>query len=146
MREISKFTKNPNELNNTNIVFFDGYCNLCNGFVDHIIRHDLHHQFKFAPLSGETAKKYQIQQPSDMSLQTVVLLTQDGQQFEKSTAALSILEKIHHIPLLFKTLKRLPLNLRDRVYTWVAQNRYRLFGSKDSCRIPTSEERSKFLP
>lgn len=146
MSEISKFTKNTNQLNNTNIVFFDGYCNLCNGFVDHIIRYDHHHLFKFAPLSGETAKAYQIQQPTDLSLQTVVLMTDKGKQYEKSTAALYILSKIHPIPILFNILRLVPLTLRDRIYRWVAQNRYRLFGSKDTCRMPTPEERSKFLP
>lgn len=146
MNDITKFTKNSNMISNTNIVFFDGYCNLCNGFVDHIIRHDLHQQFKFAPLSGETAKKYQIQQPTDLSLQTVILITDKGEMYEKSNAALYILSKIHPFPGLFHALRLVPLVLRDRIYRWVAQNRYRIFGSKDTCRMPTSEERSKFLP
>lgn len=126
------------------VVFFDGVCGLCNRFVDRLLRIDKHERFRFAPLQGSTAKE---KLPSGLvnSLSSVVYL-RSGQVLTRSDAALRILidlggwHAIHRIWLIF------PRALRDAVYDWVARNRYTWFSKREACRLPTQEERMRFLP
>lgn len=128
------------------ILFFDGVCNLCNSWVDYVIRRDKDRVFRFASLQGETARKMvpDYAKPGDLS--TLVLLDEKGQHI-RSTAALRMMRRLGGFSGgLATVLLAIPRPIRDLGYRVVAANRYRLFGQKDSCRLPTPQERALFLP
>ncbi len=126
------------------IIFFDGVCGLCNRFVDRLLRIDRGGVFRFAPLQGSTAHDRLPIGLAD-ALSSVVYL-REGVVLTRSTAALRILIDLGG----WRTLHRLwfifPRALRDAVYDWVALNRYKWFGKREVCRLPTQEERARFLP
>ena len=128
---------------NTKIIFFDGVCNLCNQFIDFVIRHDRQKNFKVASLQGETAKRT-LSANFTEQLNSVVLYL-DGEIFTESTAALKVFAEL---PAPWRWLKAffiIPRFLRDPAYRLVANILYRVFGRRRSCRLPTAEERQFFL-
>ncbi len=127
------------------ILFFDGVCGLCNGSIDFVLKRDLRGDFQFAPLQGETARA--LLTPADVGdLNTVVLLI-GGCTYRKSAAVVRVFWRLGPFWQLIGTLLWLiPLPLRNVGYTLVATNRYRFFGKKETCRLPTPEERARFLP
>jgi predicted DCC family thiol-disulfide oxidoreductase YuxK len=127
------------------ILFFDGVCNLCNASVDFVIRHDKARLFRFASLQGETARKMVPEYANDGGLSTVVLLDADGRHV-RSTAALRVLKRLGVTGPLAGLLLAIPRPVRDAGYRLIAQNRYRFWGKKETCRLPSAEERAQFLP
>jgi predicted DCC family thiol-disulfide oxidoreductase YuxK len=126
------------------IVFFDGECNLCNGFINWLLRVDKAGKMKIASLQGESAKRLVTTGPGP-GLESVVYL-RDGKMLERSSAVLMILFDLGGAWKFLSALMILPKSLRDAVYKLVAMNRSRLFGTRESCRLPTPEERERFLP
>lgn len=128
------------------IMFFDGVCNLCNRTVDWTIRRDKRHNIRFAPLQGETAQSLVPEWAGQEHLGSFVLVDAKVTRV-RSSAALGLLI---HLGGGWAVLGRIgmviPVPLRDPVYAWIARNRYRWFGRKDSCRLPTESERAQFLP
>jgi predicted DCC family thiol-disulfide oxidoreductase YuxK len=131
------------DLKKQNIIFFDGVCNLCDSFINFVISHDKNKHFKIASLQGQTAKKV-IPVHLAESLSTVILY-ENEQFYERSTAALLVLKNLSHWSRILIIFIIVPSFLRDIVYDIVARYRYRFFGKKDSCRIPSVEEKSYFL-
>ena len=131
-------------VNQAPVVFFDGECNLCNGFVDFVIRRDTKGRFRFSPLQGEAARLYSGQfDVADLS--TVGLVDDDGVHTH-SNAVLRVLVGLGGGYRLLGLLAFVvPRSLRDYVYRFVARHRYGWFGKRDSCRIPTAEEQTRFL-
>lgn len=125
------------------LVFFDGVCTLCNGFVDFLVRHDPSCRVKIAPLQGSTA--HEILGPKSAQELASILYLEDGVIHRESSAALKTLEALGGLWRLAALLRAIPPPIRDTVYRWIARNRYCWFGKKDSCRIPTPEEREHFL-
>lgn len=124
------------------VILFDGVCNLCNGAVTFIIDRDPEGHFAFAPLQSEVALELLGKQAE--SLESIVLV-ENGVRYTESTAALRIARNLRGPwPLLYSFIV-VPRALRDRVYRLVARNRYRWFGKRDSCRLPTPELRQRFL-
>ena len=125
------------------IIYFDGICNLCNGFVDFVINQDRLNKFYFASLQSQTAlKDLKIQ---DLSLDTVILSI-DGVVFKKSQAVLLIFKELGPFFRIISMIGNcLPTAASDLIYDFIAKNRYRFFGQKQTCRLPTVAERSKFL-
>jgi predicted DCC family thiol-disulfide oxidoreductase YuxK len=127
------------------ILFFDGLCGLCNTSVDFVMKRDTRDVFRYAPLQGETAAQH-LAAPDRENLDSVVLKTSSGLH-RKSSAVVRILWKLPGIwPLLGTLLWLVPLPLRDLGYRVVAKNRYRVFGKKETCRLPTPEEIGRLLP
>lgn len=126
------------------IVYFDGVCGLCNRAVDFLIRRDRRGVLRFAPLQGETAQARLGTRPDD-AFDTIVLEHQ-GRRFDKSDAALRICGHLGGYLRVLSWARILPRFLRDPLYNLVASNRYAWFGKKESCRLPTAAERSRFLP
>ncbi|MET4106396.1 thiol-disulfide oxidoreductase DCC family protein [Hymenobacter sp. UYP22] len=128
-------------------ILFDGVCNLCNGFVQFVIRHDAAGRFRFAALQSEAGqallRQYQLPTPSEPD--SVVLLT-GGRAYTHSAAALGIL---HGLGGGWRLVARLgqgfPRGLRDAVYRLIARYRYQWFGRQDACWLPTPELRARFL-
>jgi predicted DCC family thiol-disulfide oxidoreductase YuxK len=127
------------------IVFFDGHCGLCNGVVDFMILRDTSHNLLYSPLQGETAKTL-LTEVERTDLNTVIVAHGD-RRFKKSDAVFRALTDIGGVYKLLASVGRIfPKFVRDRVYDFVAQNRYDLFGRSDTCRLPSAEERALFLP
>jgi predicted DCC family thiol-disulfide oxidoreductase YuxK len=127
------------------VLFFDGVCNLCNASVDFVVRRDKKRRYRFAPLQGTTAA-HAIPGQVEAGDYDSFVLAENGQIYTRSTAALRVLAGLGGIWSAAKVLLLIPAPLRDAVYRLIARNRYRWFGQKDTCRLPTPEERALFLP
>ena len=127
------------------IVLFDGVCNLCSSTVQFIIKRDRRKQFRFASLQGEVAqallKPLHIQNDQ---LSTIILIDA-GKAYTRSGAVLRILKKLGGGWSLLYGFIIVPPFIRDAVYNWVARNRYKWYGKKDACWIPTPDLRARFL-
>jgi predicted DCC family thiol-disulfide oxidoreductase YuxK len=126
------------------IVFFDGVCNLCNASVQWLIKRDKKHLFRFAPLQGETAKMH-LKIADENAIPQSVILFKNGKVYQKSSAALRLAVKLGFPWFLAGIFFIIPRFLRDWVYDFIARNRYRWFGKKDACMIPTPELKALFL-
>jgi predicted DCC family thiol-disulfide oxidoreductase YuxK len=128
------------------IVFFDGICHLCNGFVDFVIQNETaENPLVFAPLQGTTAQQYL--SPEDRKTVSSVIFLLEGRIERKSKAVISILKCLRFPwPLVAMLLQLIPSPLRNLVYDWVAKNRYFWFGQRETCRLPLPDEMSKLLP
>lgn len=126
------------------ILFFDGVCGLCNGVVDFSIRHDRRGTLLFAPLQGRTASAV-LPESDTERLDTVVLI--EGDRVSRRSSA--VVRLLTNLGGMWKPaawlLWMIPKPIRDLGYRCVAKLRYRLFGMKESCRLPTPEERTRFL-
>ena len=127
------------------IILFDGVCNLCNHAVDFVIRRDSHDRFRFAslqePFLVEFLKSHQIPRAY---LDSIVFVYQD-KVYIKSRAALEIARLMGGFWKMLYVLVLVPSFLRDPVYDWIAKNRYRWYGKRNTCRVPSPKEATKFL-
>lgn len=127
------------------IILFDGVCNFCNSSVNFIMDRDDSSYFKFGALQSDEGqillKKHH--QSTD-SFDTLILIEADA-LYTRSTAVLRIAKKLSGLWPVFYAFIVIPKFLRDPIYNLIAKNRYRMFGKKDTCRLPTPEERAKFL-
>ncbi|MEZ4857691.1 MAG: thiol-disulfide oxidoreductase DCC family protein [Flavobacteriaceae bacterium] len=131
--------------NHYKIILFDGVCNLCNSAVNFVIRHDSKNKFKFAALQSEIGQQLISKYNIDTSQTDSIILIDNNKAYIKSTAALRIAKYLDKgYPLLFG-FTILPTFLRNWVYDYIAKNRYKWYGKKDSCMIPTQELKNKFL-
>ncbi len=127
------------------IVFFDGVCGLCSHAVDFAMARDANATFRFAPLQGETA--HAMLPEADTANLNSMAVAIDGKIYRRSSAVVRMLWGLGPFWRLCGWLLWLiPLPLRDLGYKVVAKWRYRLFGKHESCRLPTPEERERFLP
>jgi len=127
------------------VVYFDGLCHLCDGFVRFVLARDRRRRFRFAPLQGETARRRLEGRFSGDALSTVVL--EEPRRFRiRSDAALAILTGLGGPWRLAGALRIIPRPLRDAMYDYVARKRFAWYGRRDTCRIPTPEEAERFLP
>lgn len=127
------------------VILFDGICNFCNASINFVIRQDKKNIFRFAPLQSvagqQLAEKYFL--PKE-NFETFILID-EGKVYTRSTATLKL---FNLLPWYWKWLQLfwiVPRFLRDKVYDLVARNRYKWFGKKEVCMIPTPEMRSRFL-
>ena len=127
------------------IILFDGVCNLCNGAINYVIKRDPNNVFKFAALQSEIGQELTAKFKIDGSKIDSIILIDGDKHYEKSTAALYIAKHLSGAyPLLFGFII-VPKFIRNAVYDYVARNRYKWFGKKDKCMIPTAELKNKFL-
>lgn len=125
------------------VLLFDGVCNLCDRSVQFVLDHDPEGAFRFASLQSAVGRRL----TSDCELEGVdsVVLIEDGRCHVRSEAAWRIARRLE-APWRWAALGRaLPRALRDRLYDWVARRRYRWFGTRESCRLPTPGVRDRFL-
>ena len=127
------------------VVLFDGVCNLCDSAVQFIIKHDKKNNFLFASLQSETGQKLLQQYNLPLSDFNSFILIQNNRPYTKSTGALKVAKKLNALwPILYLFII-VPKFIRDGVYNWVAKNRYKWFGKKDECMIPTQQLKARFL-
>jgi predicted DCC family thiol-disulfide oxidoreductase YuxK len=127
------------------VILFDGVCNFCNGAIDFVIKQDKKKVFRFAPLQSaagqQLLEKYNLDQTD---LKSFVLI-KSGKTYKKSVAALEVMNTFPWYWKEVQILRIVPTFLRDQIYDWVARNRYKWFGKKEVCMIPSPELRSRFL-
>lgn len=127
------------------VVLFDGVCNLCNGTVRFVIARDPHAHFQFATLTSDAAARLLQGLPRPDPLPDAVLLIDDGHVFTRSEAALRIARRLTFPWWMAYGFIVVPRALRDRAYDVVARHRYRWFGRRESCMIPSPAIRARFL-
>ncbi|UAB80560.1 thiol-disulfide oxidoreductase DCC family protein [Marixanthomonas sp. SCSIO 43207] len=127
------------------IILFDGVCNLCNSSVTFAIKRDKNDIFRFAALQSEIGMQLISKFKIDTSQTDSIILVEGNKYYEKSSAALHIAKHLSGgWPLLYGFII-LPKFIRNAVYDFIAKNRYKWFGKKESCMIPTPELQAKFL-
>jgi predicted DCC family thiol-disulfide oxidoreductase YuxK len=127
------------------LLLFDGVCTLCNASVDLVIRNDSTRRFRFASLQSEVGQRVLREHGLSQSELDSVLYLRNGVLHTKSGAALRIAARMEGLWPVFAVFIVIPPFLRDAVYSWIARNRYAWFGKRETCRVPTDEERSLFL-
>lgn len=129
----------------SNIIFFDGVCNLCNFWVKYVVRNDPDFVFYFSNLQSEFATNFLTENNIKSDFETIIFFT-DGKFLKQSNAIVSILFKIGGFNrFLSRIIKHLPVKFRDGLYKFISRNRYRLFGKKEHCMIPDQNLNKRFL-
>lgn len=127
------------------VVLFDGVCNLCEGYVQFLVRRDPEGVFRFAPLQSPVAERLLEDCGVDGERPDSVVLVEDGACYVKSDAVIRIGTHLGGVYRLLGPVRYVPRRLRDAVYDFVASRRYDWFGERDRCMMPTSELESRFL-
>jgi predicted DCC family thiol-disulfide oxidoreductase YuxK len=127
------------------IILFDGVCNLRNSFVQFVIVRDRRNEFKFCPLQSAKASEILAPFATKYSSLTTVVLLQNGVLYTHSTAVLRILKELGGFWRSLYVFSVVPPMFRDLIYNIVAKHRYRLFGKRDSCMVPTIELKENFI-
>ena len=129
----------------SNIIFFDGVCNLCNFWVKYVVRNDTDFVFYFSSLQSEFATNFLTENNIKSDFETIIFFT-DGKFLKQSNAIVSILFKIGGFNrFLSRIIKHLPVKFRDGLYKFISRNRYQLFGKKEHCVIPDKNLNKRFL-
>ncbi len=129
---------------NKQIILFDGVCNLCDSFVQFVLRHDKEKQFVFASLQSSIGQHLLRKHNLENSLKTVVLIN-DGVTYLYSDVAMRVGVTLGGWMKITYLFYLVPKFFRDWIYNWIAANRYRIFGQQDQCIIPDVEWRDRFL-
>jgi len=133
--DISKYNK---------VVLFDGICNLCNSSIDFLIRNEKGNELYFASLQSDFGREL-IKKMNVQNLPDSIVFYSDNQLFYRSTALLNMFKFLKLPFRLLVVLRIVPRPIRDWFYKKIAKNRYAVFGKKESCRVPTEDEKGKFL-
>ncbi len=128
------------------IILFDGLCNLCDSAVQFVIKQDQKDLFRFVPLQSELGqdilKHIGI---NTKNIDSIILYEPGIAYYYKSSAALKIAKDLggfFHLGTIFRLI---PTSIRNKLYDYIARNRYKWYGKKESCMIPTAELKAKFL-
>ena len=128
------------------IILFDGVCNLCNSSVQYVIKHDKKDVFRFVALQSDLGQKIIKHLGIDTQKTDSIILYQPGfAYYYKSEAALEIAKHLGGIFYLASLFSILPTSFSNHIYDYIAKNRYKWYGKKETCLIPTKELQAKFL-
>jgi|SRR6218665_77657 len=126
------------------IVLFDGVCNFCNSLVNFAIRHDKKSKLRFATLQSLTGQQLKAQYGLGEETDSGVMI-KNGKAYKYSDAAIQIARHLDWPAKMIYALKIFPGFIRQPVYRWIARNRYKWFGKKEECMVPTKEIRDRFI-
>lgn len=127
------------------VILFDGVCNFCNAGINFIIRQDKEKAFRFAPLQSTAGQRLLAQYGLSSQKMDSFILIDNGKVYQKSAAGLRVYNKL---PWYWKWTKIgwiAPRFFRDAVYDLIARNRYKWFGKKETCMVPSADVRSRFI-
>ncbi len=130
---------------NNSIILFDGVCNLCNNSVHFIIKRDKKKRFLFTSLQSDAARDILLQFQLKNSEMDSIIFIENGKIYQKSDAILKIVKHLNGIWKISYGFIIIPKFIRDYVYIIIAKNRYRWFGKREVCMIPTKELQMRFL-
>ena len=125
------------------IVLFDGICNLCNASVQFILKYEKKPIFKFGTLQSTKVKELLSSYDTEL-ISDSVLLIQNDKIYQESTAALRIARELKYFWVLYYLIY-IPSWLRDPIYRLIVRNRYKWFGKRETCMIPTEELKNRFI-
>ena len=127
------------------ILLFDGHCNLCNAWVHFIVKRDTEKIIRFASLQSKAGRQMLEKHKIEENYIESIVLFEEGNYFVSSTAALRTLSYLDgwQKHLIFLTV--VPRSLRDLAYRFIAKNRYKWFGRREQCMVPTAELSKRFL-
>lgn len=131
--------------NNNPVILFDGVCNFCNSIINFIIRQDKKNRFRFATLQSNSGKKLLEQYKIDWKQSDSFVVIENGKAYQKSNAALRLYNKLPWYWKWTQIFWIVPKFIRDGVYNFIAKNRYKWYGKRDECMVPTAEVRERFL-
>ncbi|MBL7745966.1 MAG: DUF393 domain-containing protein, partial [Chitinophagaceae bacterium] len=123
---------------------FDGVCNFCNRMVNFAIRYDKRAKLRFAPMQSSTGEELRVQHHVSPDINTVILID-NGKAYTYAKAAIRICKYLDWPARLLYVFVIVPSFISQPVYKWIARNRYKWFGKKDSCMVPSADVRSRFL-
>ncbi|HEY2934812.1 MAG TPA: DCC1-like thiol-disulfide oxidoreductase family protein [Acidobacteriota bacterium] len=138
-------TRVPQHYHGKPIVFFDGVCGMCNTFVNLLLRVDRKEKFLFAPLQGGTARELLPPLSANPQDWSMIYLDENGIH-DQSDASLEVYRRLGGIWWFLSLARHIPRAIRTPLYRIIARNRYRWFGRRDQCRVPTAREKARFLP
>ena len=127
------------------VILFDGVCNLCNAFVQFVIRHDPKHNFRFASLQSTFGESIMKRFDLPLNKYGSFILYANDKIYTRSTAALMVSKKLNGLLPGMYAFMIVPAFIRNAVYDLVARNRYKWFGKKESCWLPTPELKGLFV-
>lgn len=127
------------------ILLFDGVCNFCDGTVQFVLKHDKKGAFSFASLQSEAGQSLLRKHGLPLEDYDSFVYLDEGKVHTKSTAALRVLKELGGIYRALYLLIAVPKPIRDAGYMMIAKNRYRWFGKKDACTLPSKDVRKRFL-
>lgn len=127
------------------LILFDGVCNLCNNSVQFVIKKDQQNDYLFAPLQSDIGQQIIKAFNIDTAKTDSILLYTNGKLYSKSTAALKVAATLGFPTSILSVFLIVPAFIRNWVYDFIAKNRYKWYGKKEACMIPTPELKAKFL-
>lgn len=128
------------------ILVFDGVCVLCSRWVKFVLRRDRRRQYKFAAMQTQSGRRLLMEHGIDPSDPMSFLLLEQGEGYTDSDAIIRVLRSFGGRWSLFaRSLRLVPRFIRDALYRWTARHRYRLFGRRDICLVPSEDVSDRFL-
>ena len=127
------------------MIFFDGVCGFCNRFVDFVMCADVRREILFSPVQGETAVEFSLYQDQPPREWKIAYADEKG-VYEGADAILLVLRRLGGLWRLPALLIYVPRPVKDYFYGVISRNRYSIFGKRETCRVPSPEERERFLP
>lgn len=128
-----------------NVIVFDGVCVLCSGWVSFLLRQDRRGQYRFAAMQSNSGRMLMRQHGLDADDPSSFLLLHEGQAYKNSDAVIRVLRGLGGVWRVAVALQVLPRRMRDAGYFWLARNRYRLFGKRQTCMVPDVRHAERFL-
>ena len=136
---------NQTNIQHKGIIIFDGYCNLCSGLVQFLIKRDKKDYFRFLSLQSDLTRKILASHTIPVNFNESIIVLIENQIFFKSDAVLKITDNLGRFWVVFKVLRIIPKPVRDFLYDLVAKYRYRIFGKKQICMVSSENYRYKFI-
>ena len=127
------------------IILYDGVCILCNGFVQFLLRRDQKDIFRFAPIQAEEVEQWLASQLDEELREDTVILWYKDSLYTKSDVSVQVLRLLPFPWPVLSVMRFIPKSIRDGIYDWIARKRYKWFGKKEQCPIPTPEDQRRFI-
>jgi len=127
------------------VILFDGICNLCCGWVQFLIRRDKKALFRFASIQSEAGKRLLASAGLNPAQAETIVYVRNKEVYIESAAVLEILNDLGGMWRISKVFKLIPKVVRNKIYRFIAQRRYRVFGKRSACLTPSVENEKRFL-
>lgn len=127
------------------VLLYDGVCNLCDGFVQFVLKRDKKAIYYFASLQSDIAQQLLSKHGIENENMSTVVLIEGAEVYTHSDVGLRVAKDLGGWYAPLYGFRFLPKSFRDKIYNWVAANRYRFFGKKEVCMLPEPEWHSRFL-
>lgn len=124
------------------LIVFDGYCNLCNGIVRFLIKIDRKQRLKFTNFESETWKSISDSVPQETDS---IVFVKQGHYYFQSEAVIEILKTLGYPWRAVMVFKVIPFKIREAIYKLIARTRYKVFGKRDTCQLPSDKVKNRFL-